>query len=246
MGNAERLPDSHPYGTADMSYDVAVCLPPIASDSKTAWDELNGLLDAEGPTPDEFRELHKRLTARYPCICDLPDELIDEGVWSDGPLISNFGHRAASLGIVYSRVADVLPYLIQTANALGMVVFDCAAHTIFRPSKRIVGRETGHFVLVVENDEDRLSPTWEDVARAIGHMTPKGGPGFLILEKPDGSYAQTAGGDNLHTVEWRERQGNSFRHWIAGKEGDAISDYRIPTNGFVVTVKRMSALHHRT
>ncbi len=84
--------------------------------------------------PAEFRELHGRLTARYPCICNLPDDEIDNGAWSDGPLINNFGHRAAVLGIAYPSVAEVLPFLVETANALRMVVFDWATNTIYRPN----------------------------------------------------------------------------------------------------------------
>jgi hypothetical protein len=71
-----------------------------------------------------------RLTSRYPCICTLADEDVDGGVWSDGPLWNNFGHRAA----VYSRVNEVLPFLVETANDLGLTVFDWAGPSIHRPS----------------------------------------------------------------------------------------------------------------
>jgi hypothetical protein len=70
-----------------MSYNVAVCTPPLPLDDETAWGEIDALIDAQGPVPQAFRTLHDRLTARYPCICSLPDETVDEeGVWSDGPL----------------------------------------------------------------------------------------------------------------------------------------------------------------
>jgi len=116
-----------------MSYNVAICLPPVSSDDEAAWGELQSIIDANGSVPAEFRELHDRLTARYPCICDLPDDEVDNGVWSDGPLINDFGHRAAVVGMVYPRVDDVLPFLVKTANGLGMVVFDWATKTIYRP-----------------------------------------------------------------------------------------------------------------
>jgi len=61
--------------------------------------------------------------AKYPCICDLPDEQLDEGAWVDGPLIDNFTHRAASLGITPTRIGEVLPSLIETATAMGLTVF---------------------------------------------------------------------------------------------------------------------------
>jgi hypothetical protein len=85
--------------------------------------------------PPVFRTLHDRLTARYRCICSLPDESVDdEGVWSDGPLWNDFGHRAAVLGMVFSRVEEVLPFVADTANELGLTVFDWAGPSIYRPS----------------------------------------------------------------------------------------------------------------
>jgi len=39
-------------------------------------------------------ELHDRLTRRYPCICTLSDDRVDDdGLWSDGPLWNDFGRR---------------------------------------------------------------------------------------------------------------------------------------------------------
>ena len=117
-----------------MSYNVAICTPPVPVDDEAAWGAIDALIDAKGPVPQVFRTLHDRLTARYPCICSLSDERVDEeGVWSDGPLWDNFGHRAAVLGMVFSRVEEVLPFLVNTANELGLVVFDWAGPSIYRP-----------------------------------------------------------------------------------------------------------------
>lgn len=71
-----------------------------------------------------FRKLYDRLTMKYPRICTLSDDL--DGVWSDGPLWNDLGDRAAVLGVVYSRVEEVLPFLLKTANDLGLVVFEWA------------------------------------------------------------------------------------------------------------------------
>jgi hypothetical protein len=116
-----------------MSYNVAVCTPPIPLDDETAWAALDDLINTEGEAPQLFRTLHDRLTARYSCICSLPEEDVDDGVWSDGPLWNNFGHRAAVLGMVFSRVEEVLPFLVNTANELGLVVFDWAGPGVYRP-----------------------------------------------------------------------------------------------------------------
>jgi hypothetical protein len=116
-----------------MSYNVAICTPPVAADDQAAWESVDTLIGATGAVPPVFRELHDRLIARYPCICTLPDDEVDDGVWSDGPLWNNFGHRAAVLGMSYSRVETALPFLVETANALGLVVFDWGGPSIYRP-----------------------------------------------------------------------------------------------------------------
>ena len=60
-----------------MSYNVAVVIPPIPSNDKEAWQRIDALIDAEGEPPKVFRELHDRLTAKYPCICTLADNEVD-------------------------------------------------------------------------------------------------------------------------------------------------------------------------
>ncbi len=115
-----------------MSYAVAIVIPPIPVDDAKAWVAVDELIAQEGPRPAVFQELHDRLTARYPCMCAVPEEEIDDTVWSDGPLINNFLHRATVLGMSYSRVDEVLPFLIATANDLGLVVFDWATEAIHR------------------------------------------------------------------------------------------------------------------
>ena len=117
-----------------MSYNVAICTPPLPADDAAAWNQIDELINSEGSPPHIFRELHDALTFRFPCISTLPDDTVDElGVWSDGPLWNDFGHRAAVLGIVFSRVEEVLPFLIETALGLGLTVFDWGGPGIFRP-----------------------------------------------------------------------------------------------------------------
>jgi hypothetical protein len=116
-----------------MSYNVAVCTAPVPEDDEAAWAKLDDFINAKGPIPEVFKSLHDRLTSRYPCICSLPEKDVDEGVWSDGPLWNNFGHRAAVLGMVFSRVEEALPFLVDTANELGLTVFDWGGPSIYRP-----------------------------------------------------------------------------------------------------------------
>jgi hypothetical protein len=115
-----------------MSYNVAIVLAPVPASDTEAWATVDRIIEEQGPRPAVFQELHDRLTARYPCMCSVPDDQIDDTVWSDGPLINNFLHRAAVLGMSYSRVDEVLPFLIESANDLGLVVFDWGTGTIYR------------------------------------------------------------------------------------------------------------------
>ena len=116
-----------------VSYNVAVVTPPVPATDPEAWAALDQRAEQQGPRPAVFQELHDRLTARYPCVCSLPEDDADDAVWSDGPLINNFGHRAAVLGIAASRVEEVLPFIVETASALGLAVFDWATARVYRP-----------------------------------------------------------------------------------------------------------------
>jgi hypothetical protein len=220
-----------------MSYGIAVVASPIPAGDAQAWSELDRLIDDEGPAPAVFRALHDRLTARYPCLSSLPDDQIDDGVWSDGPLWNNFSKRAAVLGISYSRVEEVLPFVIDTATALGLSVFDWPANQIHRADG------LKDLTLTVENQRDLRGPTLPQVEAAVDALTPHGGPGFLVLEGAGHNYAQAAGGERAYTAEWREYSGPEFRHWVAGLPGrPAIKETTIPTNGFQVTVKENERL----
>jgi hypothetical protein len=218
-----------------MSYTVGLLVEPASPDNAVAFEQFKALVSArathERPHPT-FVAVHRELTARFPCLCDLPDDLVDDGVWSDGPLINNFGERQAVIGFVYSAVETVLPFVIQVANNHGITVFDWQTGVVHRP---------GDFVFTVEGEAEIRNPTVAQVEKSIDRMTPNGGPGFAILETT-GGYVQAAGGDGLFTVEWRRSNGTGFRHFVAGKQGDAGTDLLIPTNGFHVTVKKNECL----
>ena len=115
-----------------MSFTVAIVVPPISNIDQMAWDQLQEKIDAEGEPANSLQNLIVELTKKYPCICDLSDDEIDDGVWSDGPLMRNVKSRAAVIGIVYSKVYEVLPFIIETANRLRLTVFDFQDGTIHR------------------------------------------------------------------------------------------------------------------
>jgi hypothetical protein len=121
-----------------MSFTVAIVVPPVPAEEKAAWAALDEALQKrrQGPRSPVFQELHDQLTARYPCPLSLPPDQKDEDVWTDGPLIGCFENGAAVLGIRPARVDEVLPFLIRTANALGLAVFDEQNGKIHRPTKQ--------------------------------------------------------------------------------------------------------------
>lgn len=221
-----------------MSYTIAIVESPIPADDAEAWNALDALTEAEGPVPQGLRSLHDRLTERYACLSSLSDDEIDDGVWSDGPLWNNFAAQAAVLGVVYSRVEEVLPFIIDTAASLGLAVFDWSTGHIHRPDG-IDG-----LVLTVEDRSPLRRPTLRQILSSCESLTLRGGPGFLVLEGPGEDYTQAAGGDGVFTAEWREYSGSTFRHFVAGIRGrPSRREIVVPTNGFEVTVKENERLN---
>jgi hypothetical protein len=113
-----------------MSFDMAV------------WEGVRPSTDAEGLA--EFNRLHARsleggasvepsarmkkfiaaITEKYPDIVDLPDDLVDDGVWSDGPLENNASGPYFYFGIVWSRAGEVAEFVADVAREHGLVCFD--------------------------------------------------------------------------------------------------------------------------
>lgn len=119
-----------------MSYNYMICRKPIPSNIDEAWNYIEELSDSsyydKRVIPEDFKKLYNILTEKYPCICDLPDDKIDEGVWSDGPLINNFTYDYICLGLVYSKVKKVLPFIISSVKKLGFVLFDPGNRKIYK------------------------------------------------------------------------------------------------------------------
>ncbi len=117
-----------------MSYTLAITDFRLPDDFDEAHEQVNPLLhqsvDEVAPV---FVEFHKRVTAVYPCICDLPDDLLDDGVWSDGPLINNFKVKVPVIGFVYRKVAEAAPTVIQMALDAGLSVMDWQSGRIYNP-----------------------------------------------------------------------------------------------------------------
>lgn len=119
-----------------MSYSLLIVEPPVPATDAEAWAWIEARQEREpgtGPVPSAYHELIDRLTARYPCPCDLPDNEVDDAVWSDGPVRNNAGPLLTHLGISWPRVAEVTPFVVSTAQALGLTVFDPQDAQVHRP-----------------------------------------------------------------------------------------------------------------
>jgi hypothetical protein len=122
-----------------MSFIVAIVHSSVSDNDQIAWNQLSELVQAAGQPANSLTELIVELTKKYPCICDLSDDEVDSGVWSDGPLMNDVKSKAAVIGIVYSKVYEVLPFVIKTADKLGLTVFDFQNQTIHKPSAFLNG-----------------------------------------------------------------------------------------------------------
>ncbi len=118
-----------------MSYTFAICNAELPEDAEAAEQEVVRLREETEPNPAIFNELIEKLTVRYPCICDLPDDTVDEGVWSDGPLRRQSYHRTIVLGLS-RKIEEVMPFVIKTANGLGLTVLNWQTGEIHRPRSR--------------------------------------------------------------------------------------------------------------
>lgn len=214
-----------------MSYDVAICVPPLPPDDGEAWERLETAASENGSVFAVLSVFAERLTDRYPCSSQLPDDRADDCVWNAPLLPVVTAYRILYLNIAYSKVDEVLPFVIETANDLGLTVFDLQTRLIHR------GDGFPGLRLEVEDQKPIPRPSVQHIADVVGRMTPDGGPGFVILEGRGKDYAQAAGGAGQFTVEWREYGADGFSHYVAGVPGGtATREVKIRTNGSPILV----------
>jgi hypothetical protein len=109
-----------------MSYILHIWERPLPASLAEAG-QIHTQLSAEQTVPNpKFVELAKRLTQRHPCITTLDDEDTN-AVWSDGPLDGITARAVYGLGIQTDFVNSVVPFVVETANALGLTVYDMQA-----------------------------------------------------------------------------------------------------------------------
>jgi hypothetical protein len=131
-----------------MSFVCQIWEYPAPRDSAECKAILESLSRVRQPQNPRFVELAKRLTARYPCITTLEDDVLDEqGVWTDGPLDGLTEDAVYGVGILSQHLDTVFPFVCETANELGLNVYEMVAGETSRPDGTIL-----------EHDPDAAAP----------------------------------------------------------------------------------------
>jgi len=122
-----------------MSFTVDLIVGPLPTRDKDAWKTIKRLRetyyeDKREKAPALLR-LHGVLTAKYPCLSSyaLNDPAEEDCPWADGPMLGNFAHDMGMLAISFRRADELLPFIVEAANALGITVADGQSERIYRP-----------------------------------------------------------------------------------------------------------------
>jgi hypothetical protein len=140
-----------------MSYALQIWEAPIPSTVQEAADINEQLQDEFGSQNPKFIALARQLTKRYPCISQLTgeeEEGYEEGVWSDGPLDGETSNPVYGVGITSDHIAEVLPFVVQTAQSLGLTVYDDQVGQVHLPSGQLLTMPGQTPVGVEEPEED--------------------------------------------------------------------------------------------
>ncbi|GAB2899657.1 hypothetical protein ACCI51_18210 [Microbulbifer echini] len=117
-----------------MSYNIAVVNFKLPENFEEAVALVNSMTDMDVPEiASIYKEFHDEVTKAFPCLCSLPDDEIDNGVWCDGPLINNFTVKAPVIGFSYSKVEEALPVVGNLALKMGLSVLDWQASKVYNP-----------------------------------------------------------------------------------------------------------------
>jgi len=112
-----------------MSYVIQITKEKLPKAFLAALTKVSKLKRGGNPSVN-FIALVNNLTQKYPCA-----SVIDDSVWSDGPLVNNAGEFILTLGIIYPKVKEVLPFIISQTQSLGMSVLDCQVGKVYLPLK---------------------------------------------------------------------------------------------------------------
>jgi len=122
-----------------MSYTLEFVVPKVPNRKGQAWDFLEDLQDRfeddRGAPHPLLKQLHAALVDRCPCLSSYADgdPAKEECPWADGPLINNFASEIGEVSIKSSRAAEIVPFAVEQALALGITVMDGQDESIYRP-----------------------------------------------------------------------------------------------------------------
>jgi hypothetical protein len=117
-----------------LSYNIAVVNFKLPENFEEAVELVNPMTDIKVTEIESiYKEFHDAATKQFPCLCSLPDDEIDGGVWCDGPLINNFLVKAPVIGFSHSKVEEALPVIGNLALSMGMSVLDWQAGKVYNP-----------------------------------------------------------------------------------------------------------------
>lgn len=128
-----------------MSYVIQIWDQPNAQAmpaSVAEAERMLGELSQQQPGQNaKFVALVQRLTTRYPCICSAEAEELPESewAWSDGPLNGHTTSALLSLGAATRHLDEVLPFVVVSANALRLNVFDAQAGAVYLADGKVIG-----------------------------------------------------------------------------------------------------------
>lgn len=115
-----------------MSYNIGICEFPIPNNFHKACAVFSSFAhDESNEIHPKYQAFYEAISKIYPCICDLPEDKEDDGVWCDAPLINNFKTKAPIIGFVYSQAEAALPTVIELATKMGLSVLDWQTETIY-------------------------------------------------------------------------------------------------------------------
>jgi len=98
------------------------------------WDPVINLTPANDTFHDRVNELHRGkmpprsqklvdfvtgLLARYPDLTQT-----DDTVWGDGPLVGNIIGDFINMSLIWSRYAEAIPFVVDTAHRHGLHCYD--------------------------------------------------------------------------------------------------------------------------
>ena len=122
-----------------MSYALDFVVARVPNRKGQAWDFLEDLQDRyeddRSPAHPKLAQLVDVLLSEYPCLTSYADgdPEKDNCPWADGPMINNFAGEMGMVAIKFSRVEAVLPFVVESALALGITVMDGQTEAIHRP-----------------------------------------------------------------------------------------------------------------